>query len=435
MPQHVTLSNGHKLDIPDGATGAEIKRRVDMMEGLINPQWKGFGNLSDALETSRNVMSYVTNPAGRIAAAGLNLNPVIGGADLAVGGINAAKSIASKWYPSLNKLPDVPTVSGLVGDAAGVKPIGPDASMLQRYGEAAATTVADPRKSLATGLRMLTSTGGGDVGSWLASNYGGPEFEKLGRWLGSIAGGSPDVAKGPAVNTARWMFAGPQAQRVDQNAQGIGVRPSFGALANLPGRYLTKALAAVPFAGNPSLSAQTRIEQAVEEARTRAAEQINQGPLPVQVDPNSIGGNMITLARMRAATIKNDAQQRFVDLYNRVGPDTLVDARPVIAEIQRQMAQPDISADQIQGLQARLDYLNSMTHGQQYYRGQAFGGNLSPTMTLGQLRQVPHRTGRGPDEYARHRHRVRRAGARRDHRLDAERVQPARTGTRISDRQ
>jgi hypothetical protein len=395
MPQHVTLSNGHKLDIPDGLTNDQITDRVNQMESLINPQWKGFGNLSNATETVRNIMSYVTNPAERIAAAGLNLNPVIGGVDLGVGGVNAAKSVASKWYPSLKNTPDIPTISGLVSDVAGVPPLDPNSSAVQRYAEAVATGVLNPGKSLPTALRMLTSTGGGDIGGWLAEHYGGPEFEKLGRWLGSLMGGSPDVLKGPATNTARWMFAGPQAGRVDQSAQGVGVRPSFGVLANTPGRYLTKALAAVPFAGNPSLEAQGRIEQATEDARTRAAEQINQGPLPAHSDPNSIGENMISLARTRSAAIKAAAKQKFADLYQKVGPDTLVDARPVIAEIQNQMARPDISADQIQGLQARLDYLMSMTHGQQYYRGQTLGGTLSPTMTLGQLGQF--RTELGED--------------------------------------
>jgi hypothetical protein len=385
MPQHVTLTNGSKLDIPDGLTNAQITDRVNQMESLINPRWKGFGSLSDTAETTRNAMSYVTDPAGRIAAAGLNLNPVVGGVDLGVGGLNALKSVASRWYPSLNNYPDIPTISGLASDAAGVKQLDPNISTLQRYGEAALTGILNPKAAISTGLRMVGATGGGDIGGWLANNYGGPEFEKLGRWLGSIAGGAPDLAKGPAIKVARRLFAGEQAPRVDLNAQGIGVRPSFGALANTPGRYLSKALAAVPFAGNPTLSAQTRIEQAVEDARTRAAEQINQGPLPAHSDPNSIGENLITLARQRSAAIKSAASQKFADLYNRVGPDTLIDARPVIAEIQRQMARPDISADQIQGLQARLDYLNSMTHGQPYYRGQTFSGGLSPTMTLGQL--------------------------------------------------
>src|ERR1700729_1466937 len=144
MPQHVTLSNGYKLDIPDGLTNDQISERVGHMESLINPQWKGFGSLSDAAETTRNMMSYVTAPAGRIAAAGLDLNPAVGGADLTVSGLNALKAIASSYAPSLKNVPDIPAVSGLAGSAAGVAPLSPGASPVQRYAEAAATGLVNP---------------------------------------------------------------------------------------------------------------------------------------------------------------------------------------------------------------------------------------------------------------------------------------------------
>ena len=121
MPQHVTLSNGYKLDIPDGLTNDQISDRVNHMEALVNPQWKGW---SDPFQSGRD-RTQVTDPAGRIAAAGLNLNPVVGGADLTVSGLNALKAVASRYAPSLRNTPDIPTVSGLAGSAAGVAHIIP----------------------------------------------------------------------------------------------------------------------------------------------------------------------------------------------------------------------------------------------------------------------------------------------------------------------
>ena len=162
MPQHVTLSNGYKLDIPDGLTNDQISDRVNHMEGLINPQWKGL--VGSVPVVHAQCVAAITDPAGRIAAAGLNLNPAIGGADLTVSGLNALKAVASRYAPSLRNTPDIPTVSGLAGSAAGVAPLSPDASPVQRYAEAAATGLANPKQAIRTGLEMVGATGGGDAG-------------------------------------------------------------------------------------------------------------------------------------------------------------------------------------------------------------------------------------------------------------------------------
>jgi hypothetical protein len=129
------------------------------------------------------------------------------------------------------------------------------------------------------------------------------------------------------------------------------------------------------------------MEEAILDARRNAAEQVNQGPLPPDTDVGTIGGNMINLARTRSAAIKADASGRFEDLNNRVGPGTLVNAAPIARAIQGLMRQPNVSADQIQQLQGRLDYLNSMTYGQPYYNGPTFGGSIQPrgSITIGQL--------------------------------------------------
>ena len=231
MPQHVVLSNGYKLDIPDGLTNDQISDRVNHMEGLINPQWKGFGNLSDAGESIRNALSYVNDPAGRIAAAGLNLNPAIGGADLTVSGLNALKAVASRYAPSLRSTPDIPTVSGLASSAAGVAPLAPDASPVQRYAEAAATGLVNPRQAVRTGLEMVGATGGGDAGSSIASYYGGPDWSQIGRWFGSLGGAGTARKLNPATSTA-----GSQAPGVSQSAANIStpenqVQPTYGSMA------------------------------------------------------------------------------------------------------------------------------------------------------------------------------------------------------------
>ena len=383
MPQHVKLSNGYPLDIPDGMTGAQIKDRVDHMESLINPQWKGFGNLSDAAETTRNLMSYVTNPAGRIAAAGLNLNPVVGGIDLGVGGVNAIKAIAVKHYSSLANTPDIPTVSELAADTAGVTPSDPNASTAQRYAESALTGILNPKQALSTSARMIGSTFGGDTLSALLSYYAGPEYEKAGRWLGSVAGASPDqILTAPA----RW-FAGKQAPASGAAGQQLQTQPTFGAVASPGGRLFEKALGAMPLVGLPINAARQRMEDAIQNTRNAAATDINQGSLPTQVDPNSIGGNLITLARTRSASIKQDASQRYQDLYNVVPKDTLVDGSPVLQAIIRQSQDPGISGAQKEALLARAAYMQTMFIGQPGYNGPPPAGRISNPnlMTMGQL--------------------------------------------------
>lgn len=387
MPQHVVLSNGYHLDIPDGTPPEEVKSRAAAMESIINPKWKGFGNLRDTLETTRNAASYVTNPAERIATAALNLNPVIGGADLGVTGLNALKAVArahgASWLPET----DIPTISGMASDTAGVPQLGPNASTPQRYAEAAATGVVNPKQALSTGARMIGSTFGGDTLSALASYYGGPEYEKLGRWLGSVAGGSPDTFTN---SIARW-FAGRQAPQVGAAADQLQTQPTFGQVAGPSGRLVEKALGAMPIVGLPVNAARQRMEDAIQNARNTAAETINQGPLPTQVDPNSIGGNLITLARTRSASIKADASQRYQDLYNAVPKDTLVDSGPVEQAIIQQANAPDISAAQKSELLARLDYMRTMRIGQPGYNGPpppptGPGAPTNPNlMTMGQL--------------------------------------------------
>jgi hypothetical protein len=370
MPQHVTLSNGHRLDIPDGTPPEEVKRRAAIMEGLINPQWKGFGNLSDAGETIRNVLSYVNNPAGRIAAAGLNLNPVVGGYDLGASGLNALKAVASRYYPSARNVPDLPIASDVAGSLAGVTPLSPNASPVQRYAEAAATGLANPKQAVRTGLEMLGATGAGDAGGSIASYYGGPDWGQFGRWLGSLAG----AGSARALNPVR-SLSGPQAPSVATSAANIDVAPTFGSQANSVGRGLERGFGALPLVNIPIVRAQTRMEEGIQAANADAATKINLGSPPAS-DVYSIGKNLIAAARAKSAAIKADAGQQFENLYNQLpaGNSTLVDATPVLNAIKAQANSPNVSGQQKADLMDRYNYLQSMTYGQPGYNGPRFQG-------------------------------------------------------------
>ena len=164
-------------------------------------------------QSARNLASYVTDPAGRIAAAGLNLNPVVGGADLTVSGLNALKAVASRYAPSLRNTPDIPTVSSLAGSAAGVTPLSPNASPVQRYAEAAATGLVNPQQAVRTGLEMVGATGGGDVGSSIASYYGGPDWSQIGRWFGSLGGAGARIKAESGQFDCRFASARRQPKR------------------------------------------------------------------------------------------------------------------------------------------------------------------------------------------------------------------------------
>ena len=372
MPQHVTLSNGYKLDVPDGLTSAQVKDRVDTMEGLINPQWKG---MSDPLQSARNVLSYVNNPAGRIAAAGLNFNPAIGIPDLAVSGINALKAVASRYAPALKTVPDIPTVSGLAGSAAGVTPLSPNAPPVQRYAEAAATGLINPQQAVRTGLEMVGATGAGDAGSSVASYYGGPDWSQAGRWFGNLVGAPLTRAFNPVRS-----LSGPQAPSVNQSAASIStdenqVQPTFGAMAGPVGRGIERGLSVVPGVNIPIVRAQQRMEEGIKQANDAAVTKLNPGA-PTDTTPYAIGSNLIQAARTKSAAIKADASQQFQTLYNQLpaGSSTLVDATPVLDAIRTQANSPDVSGQQKADLMDRYNYLASMTYGQPGYNGPRFQG-------------------------------------------------------------
>ena len=367
MPQHVTLSNGYKLDIPDGLTSAQVKDRIDRMESLTNPQWRGW---SDPIQSARNIASYVTNPAGRIAAAGLNLNPAVGGYDLGASGINAIKAVASGRYPALKNVPDLPIASDLAASAARVAPLSPSASPVQRYAEAAATGLANPKQAIRTGLEMVGATGAGDAGGSIASYYGGPDWAQFGRWLGSLAG----AGGARAVNPAR---CSPARKRLTSRPAPPTSTwpPTFGSQANSVGRGLERGFGALPLLNIPIVRAQTRMEEGIKAANAGAAAKINPGSPPAS-DVYSIGKNLLAAARTKSAAIKADAGQRFENLYSQLpaGNSTLVDATPVLDAIKAQAGSPNVSGQQKADLMDRYDYLQSMTYGQPGYNGPRFQG-------------------------------------------------------------
>ena len=119
--------------------------------------------------------------------------------------------MASRYAPSLRNTPDIPTVSGLASSAAGVTPLAPDASPVQRYAEAAATGLVNPQQAVRTGLEMVGATGGGDAGSSIASYYGGPDWSQIGRWFGSLVGAGTARELNPATST-RWLASAQRRQ-------------------------------------------------------------------------------------------------------------------------------------------------------------------------------------------------------------------------------
>jgi hypothetical protein len=392
MPQHVVLDNGAKLDIPDGMSRDEIRSHVSTMNTMIK---LGVPNYIKSGKALWDAAQSVAGSAGRIAGAGVDLFPPFGAADMTVGGVNALKPLLAERYPALRSMPDIPTVSGLSTAAIGAPPMPQDAPGWQRYAESAITGAANAGSRAMNTARMLMSTGGGDIGGAIAQRFGGPDWEKAGRWLGSWTGSTPEkTVIDPVRAVVQRTTAGPQAPAVDEAAQrlrdqGINVRPTFGSLATIPGRTVEKAFGAIPFVNWPINAAKNQMEEGILAARRNAAEDVNQGPLPPDVDVGTIGGNMISLARTRSAAIKADAAGRFDDLDRAVGQNTLVNSAPLVREMQSIMRgdRGPMSADQKQQIQNRIDYLNSMTYGQPYYEGPTFSGSIQPrgSITIGQL--------------------------------------------------
>jgi hypothetical protein len=326
-------------------------------------------------------------PGGADCFRRAGLNPFVGGYDLGASGINALKAVASKSYPSLQNVWNLPTVSGAVSQAVAT-PQPANASPVQRYVEAAATGLANPEQAVRTGAEMVGATGGGDIGSSIASYYGGPDWSQIGRWFGSLGGAGTAAKLNPAGS-----LAGPQAPDVADavsrlNAQSApnpvqpifgspkpNLQPTFGSMASPVGRGIERGLSVVPGVNIPIVKAQQRMEEGIKQANDAAAPKINPGT-PTAIDPYSIGSNLIAAARTKSQAIKDNAGQQFENLYNQLpaGNSTLVDATPVLNAIQAQANSPNVSAQQKSDLMDRYNYLQSMTYGQPGYNGPRFQG-------------------------------------------------------------
>jgi len=385
MPQHVRLDNGAALDIPDGTPNDEITSRVNTANALVK---MNVPNLIKGGKVIYDAANAVAGSAGRIAGAGVDLLPGVGQADWVISGLNALKAIASGQHPALNQTPDIPTASGAATRLIGAPPLDPNAPAGQRYVESAITGALSPQQKVMGVLKMLGSTGAGDLFGSAANYLGGPNWEKAGRWIGSTVGSMPEKVTDAVRSVVAKTTAGTDAPVTDAAGQQLDTQPTFGSLANPTGRRIEKTLAAIPVINMPMNAARQRMEDAILAARNEGAANINQGPMPTSFGPESIGGHLVNLARTRSASIKQDASQRFQDLYNAVPTSTLVNARPILNAIRQYAAtSTDISGAQKTELLARADYLESMTYGQPGYNGPTFGPGAQPVgaITIGQL--------------------------------------------------
>ena len=383
MPQHVRLVNGAALDIPDGTPNDEITSRVNTANTLIKMK---VPNLIKGGKAIYDAANTVAGSAGRIAGAGVDLYPPAGLFDWGAQGVNAAKAVAAGQHPFLNAVPDVPTLSGAATRLIGAPPLDPNAPAGQRYVESAITGAANPGQRILNTLRMLGGTGGGDLGESAFQYFGGPNWAKTGRWLGSTIGSAPEKGLDAIRSIVSGTQASPDAPTTDAAAQQLDTQPTFGSLANPTGRRIEKTLAAIPIINLPHNAARDRMEQAIVDARNQGAADINQGPVPASVSEGSIGWNLRQQARVRSAQIKQDASARYNDLYNAVPKDTLVDATPVLNAINAQANASGTTGAQKTELLARADYLRTMMPGQPGYNGPPVGSLRNPNLVpLGQL--------------------------------------------------
>ena len=343
------------------------------MEALVNPQWKGW---SDPFQSFMAASHAITDPAGRIAAAGLNLNPAIGGADLTVSGLNALKAVASRYAPSLRNTPDIPTVSGLASSAAGVTPLAPDASPVQRYAEAAATGLVNPKQAVRTGLEMVGATGGGDAGSSIASYYGGPDWSQFGRWFGSL-GGAATAAKLNPVDLARW----PASARASAKAPLTSAPPKT-RCSRRSARWRTLSVAE-----SKGVSASCRASISRSSGRSSGWRKVSRRRMTTpprssirdsRRRPTSTRSARTSFRRRgrsppRSRRTPRNSSRTSTISFRRATARWSTDT-PVLNAIEAQANSPNVSGQQKADLMDRYNYLKSMTYGQPGYNGPRFQG-------------------------------------------------------------
>jgi hypothetical protein len=371
MPQHVVLSNGAKLDIPDGTPPDEVRSRASTAETMIK---MGVPNLIKSGVGLWRGAQDVAGAAGRVAGAGVDLYPPVGLADLGISGVNALKAVASQRNPGLNNVPDIPTVSGLATSAL-APPLGPD-HPIQRYAEAAATGALNPKAAVSTGARMLAGTAAGDAGGSIANYLGGPYWEKLGRWLaGTAAATTPETALKPAAVAA--FGGGAKGKAVADAGERIGVQPTFGMVASPIGRWLEKGLGSFPVWGAPIQQAQRNASEGIGNVQQDIAARLYSAPgggaMPTAT-PASIGSDLIAGARQGAANLTQRAQDEQGRLASQIGPNQPVNLRPVYygGAAQRYTTSPTTFS----ALAARLDALRQMAIEAQTPRFQAVSGQM-----------------------------------------------------------
>ena len=302
------------------------------------------GNALNANPTAATISSYVApvlGSASRIGTSMIERNPYVAATDLGMTGANVTKHLAANLVPSLNRVPDFPTLLSQVQSLTGTPQLSSDAPAVQRVLEnAASTAIGNPTTHFldATG-RAATSYLGGEVGEELLGEPG--------QFVGSFAGSSPGSGRAVLQRVLAPLFRGGRTQEVSGAGYRQGIQPTLGAVSNGMGRLFEKGMAATPWVGAAVRSAQDRFNEAIRQRQQELGEDVFGGPLPGNISDEDIGRELISGARQGSANITQRASNEQEELIH--GRP----ARPATGATPAQPAPPATGTDEHEAFMAQ----------------------------------------------------------------------------------
>jgi hypothetical protein len=424
MPNHIRLSDGSDLDVPEGTTNDQLTKMYhDAERGLLTKYTGQAAAAGHPIETGSTIYSknwvYPNNLIGKLQAwsdhhIAPNAGSAIGSAmrigtmagtyvgpqgaytipwDLGASVANAAKKVVGGYYPSLNEYPDIPTALGtvqkLTETPSSDRPeleysqplwekgaeIAPSlvAGGLPQKLKAAEDAAAIARAVIGTGAK---ATAGAEAGTY-ASKYGGdiarqtfgPNWEPVGQLAGAVTGGAAPEVGIHAINPSTFAYRNPNtgatAADVAAAAQATGVPLSTGLLSNPGGQLTERILGTAPYAGSAATSAIDEMSSGFLQAHRRLANELGSQTYPMTgADDAAIGNDLIAGSRQAYTTLDNRLQQQqndFADKMSGAG----VSVTPIVLQMREYLADPDhaIPKEQLDKLNGYINQLTGMVKG------------------------------------------------------------------------
>ena len=228
-------------------------------------------------------------------------------------------------------------------------------------GVAKATSVANAPLAIAKEIGLQGAGAAGATAAGEGAKYLGAD--DLGTLIASIAGGGGALKAGQAfgVKKVADTFADPDAPQTLEDAEALGVKPTFGMLANPRGKMLEANMAANPFAGGAIKEHMANTQENLNQRVGQEAGNVGYGGVPLNKsrDTDVMGEDLTAAAQQRQIELDraSSAAQGEVDTKAAAYPP---DVSPLVQQITKLTRGPDVDPTMTAPLDTRLNALLEM---------------------------------------------------------------------------